>query len=1820
MGNERENETQTEALTPVPLGSGAIRPNSNSKVALNAAGDASIARVLGDGDGDGDDEKRKRDEALIAATERKLLGKASNTKLKLAERKAALRDVICAHRGVVYATLPIGDAQRVAIDAAVDQRYSELLATEARAKEADRLDATVDNAKLPREKRMDAFFAEYLMAQRIDLAKKAPEEQAKLRADFDAKEAMAFDLRDEVMKARKINLLKMNNRKLSYDTRLAAYRVVFHGTYELSTQRRYETLTPDEKKVIDARFDTEFVPKFKKQDADDKAAIKKRADGLARAKVLERQLRAKLKVTRFAWGSLKTYVVPDLPDVFREIMVLRSGQPASSATVARAVASYHSHVGQQNAASAKKLSAANYFDVGFRSAGSITHENIVYLFHDVKVPGTDVSLADAMFPGPGLLPLIAGSQRTPILIRAGALLHGEKASVLDALVVKGQVLYRDLVGPIVLLTSDVMNRYLDLALIEERRAALPVEQQLQFQEYVLHAYQDDQKLGPGQESLYQMRDVQIAGVDSIVGKMTSIDGKEIKAGDLNAQTSDMYRRAAVASDAKLKDLQSARDEAQDKVDALRKKEWTPQVGGPQTANSDMKMPEMPKSSAELRAAEESLRQANAAYDKAATDQSSYRQTATLIDEGVFNRVGKNLVVDEKRQKELFDAQQVKDVTASETERKRKEYHPELRDTIDALRDPSWFTTLWNVANLINPLSQVAKQLKKVADMGEDIYRDGWSFDKVSDADIKTIIAEQNALALSPKEVAQIKRDAADCDQRLGKGLSAFGPGGIAEGFANLERNFAGVLRFTSLVTGVDTGWQGYAKDAAKVDMLSNYVGGGDEQAFYATALKVGGEMLVTAPKMMVLSLLPGGIVTASALDSATQAGARGQNLSETVTAATTGALMGIVFEGSSHLASLVEAGTLTKVLPSVEKMKLGTEELTTAGGNRGAALLSKVLGEGTRLGSIAAGTIIVDTAAGKDLGDSLHAALCNVMLEVSMRVGGGLPALAGRIVRVFTHGEEIDLAVDQAGNVRRYEKVPAELVDAELIVNDQSRESPTQRKVREQSQTTYESDLAAYYEAKANVDKGGKLKPQQRDALDKQLTDAASKVKVDTERKSAPVVDKTPVVEKQPVGAPTTAVVEVPPLHPPRMFELMRDADGEVVDFSEDSVYLKSKDGRQVNSKGYRVDDQGHLLHVDAKGNAVDFKGQPIEDASKYVFVDEAGNAVDAKGVVIDPKTGLPLSETQNAAIRKAEDGVKAQKAMPVRGTIAGTNEEIAFTGTNLNTGSGSSSDIWEATMPSGERVVVKAGKGKSNSAIADSDYRNALEMAAVGGPKVFGKAEFSRNGEIYAGVVLERVEGIDVGSLMDGKKPSFAITKKHVEAMEKFAADMKAGKIDVSEANPGDFILTPDGRVVPTDLMLMKVEATPNNTVLQGVVTKFREWVDGHPQVGVVAAEVAPVSNSAGGSTSSQKPLQVEREGSSRKVILGESPDYQLAETMLHDLLVKSGIAPDATLGGSYVRTKGGTDALSGGKPFRPLAWPKGITYEEALALTKAPVGLSGDVVAMMPADAQQLVHLKSELNEQYGERLTSEARAKTDDPLPSDIDVGVSKLDLATEAKLPAIARQIFEQTGVLVEFVDVVPTEKVENQRRLSDVKDNEAKTEAAKNDAPLPTMDNDDAIIREIAKRGERWANNKFEGTCATAAMKNTVSAQLAGYEAYVMEFNGWSHAAEWVSRLNLDPDGLFARVFSKLGIQQSAHAIAAVKGADGAWRYISWGRVETDWQVFAKEAFPGRYEARGEWNTGEHVKWMVDHSWEYEHPTTKGLVMRALLGWTVNVGK
>lgn len=406
--------------------------------------------------------------------------------------------------------------------------------------------------------------------------------------------------------------------------------------------------------------------------------------------------------------------------------------------------------------------------------------------------------------------------------------------------------------------------------------------------------------------------------------------------------------------------------------------------------------------------------------------------------------------------------------------------------------------------------------------------------------------------------------------------------------------------------------------------------------------------------------------------------------------------------------------------------------------------------------------------------------------------------------------------------------------------------------------------------------------------------------------------------------------------------------------------------GNEVNGKGQRVDADGMVLRLDDKG-------QPIPNQ----YLDGDGRAIDRQGRYID-ETGKPLTQAEIDARYGALD-------LPNGGALA-DGTPLALTGKDLNQGSGGTSHIWEATI-NGTRVVVKTPKGKPDPAIAQLELAAAKQLEGLGGPRVLGTATFQQGGKTYTGVVLELVPGIDLARVLAGAEPPFAITREHLRALEGFRDVTSNAKLKLYDVNPGDFILTEDGRVVPIDIAFETRGKRTTNPDLDRTIDRFRDFL--------------------GGTTRLESPIP---------------------------------------------------------KPTEPLS---------------------------------------------------------------------------------------------------------------------------------PPPPEMA--DLVTNGIAKRGEAWGNNINEGSCAHVAMRNAISAKLAGRETYVFSLTGLTELGQMLKRFRLDPDGRIGQALTKLGKPtRGGHAVAAIKGEDGVWRYVSWGHVELDWKTYTQQIWGSTGEVHRVFETDQYVQWMFDN--------------------------
>ncbi len=109
-----------------------------------------------------------------------------------------------------------------------------------------------------------------------------------------------------------------------------------------------------------------------------------------------------------------------------------------------------------------------------------------------------------------------------------------------------------------------------------------------------------------------------------------------------------------------------------------------------------------------------------------------------------------------------------------------------------------------------------------------------------------------------------------------------------------------------------------------------------------------------------------------------------------------------------------------------------------------------------------------------------------------------------------------------------------------------------------------------------------------------------------------------------------------------------------------------------------------------------------------------------------------------------------------------------------------------------------------------------------------------------------------------------------------------------------------------------------------------------------------------------------------------------------------------------------------------------------------------------------------------------------------------------------------------------------------------------------------MSADELVALKIAERGEAWANNEKEGSCALIALHNQLSAIMKGLESNVVVIRG------------VDPKTRRVEL----------HAVTAIKGSDGKWRFLSWGRPFDSIDQIGRLAYGDDYAVARTFTTGE----------------------------------
>lgn len=301
-----------------------------------------------------------------------------------------------------------------------------------------------------------------------------------------------------------------------------------------------------------------------------------------------------------------------------------------------------------------------------------------------------------------------------------------------------------------------------------------------------------------------------------------------------------------------------------------------------------------------------------------------------------------------------------------------------------------------------------------------------------------VIHDEEGIQNEIERIRKMRFDRSDKEEieSFAEGTKNFGNGGsfvsgLVGGAGRSVSTIAGIMRpFEELGVLPENWYTSVAKYGKKLQA-------GDEE--YAkrnpdgsTVLRVTGGALSDIPRLIVMSELPGGAVVGFAADSGLQSAGRGESVEKIAGQTAKGAMIGAIFGAASKLGKMAESGALRAfVNPVFDAGK------TASPAER---LVSKVFGEGVKIGTIGSGTFTVERISGATNEEALNAAIGNALFDFVTTHGGGvvkgLAGLSGKIIRNWKNGKPVDVTVKADGTVERLPQLADKnLVDIEMILD-----------------------------------------------------------------------------------------------------------------------------------------------------------------------------------------------------------------------------------------------------------------------------------------------------------------------------------------------------------------------------------------------------------------------------------------------------------------------------------------------------------------------------------------------------------------------------------------------------------------------------------------------------------------------------------------------------------------------------------------------------------------------------------------------------------------
>ncbi len=166
--------------------------------------------------------------------------------------------------------------------------------------------------------------------------------------------------------------------------------------------------------------------------------------------------------------------------------------------------------------------------------------------------------------------------------------------------------------------------------------------------------------------------------------------------------------------------------------------------------------------------------------------------------------------------------------------------------------------------------------------------------------------------------------------------------------------------------------------------------------------------------------------------------------------------------------------------------------------------------------------------------------------------------------------------------------------------------------------------------------------------------------------------------------------------------------------------------------------------------------------------------------------------------------------------------------GEDLNRGSGGLNHVYAAKMD-GQQVVVKVQERMDlDPTVHAMDEAKALRsLERYGGPKFKGFVTVpDGKGGTQLGVAIERVDGVDLLTAVRKHRSGnpTPLDQRHVDSVNRFFDRLEADGMVATDVQPGDFMFTASGDLVPLDMMVKKA---PSGSSVTGDRKRILDYLD---------------------------------------------------------------------------------------------------------------------------------------------------------------------------------------------------------------------------------------------------------------------------------------------------------------------------------------------------------------------------------------------------------